>query len=71
MVVAGARLPLCSRSALKYLHRFVQQVTGAAEACLELLHRFLRASFLVEDLKSAVLFFEQGLLGVKHQVINW
>ncbi len=70
MVVVGAGPPLRSRGALKHLHRIVQQVTGAAEGCLELLHRFLRASLLVEDPKFAVLFFEQGLLGVKHQVFN-
>lgn len=55
---------------LQKLNGFIQQVRGAAHCHLKLLHRLGPASFLPESLEPAMLFMEDGLLCVEHQVIR-
>lgn len=47
-----------------------QQIRGAMHRRLELLHRLDPFPLLLERLKPAVLFFQNGLFGIEHQAVR-
>ena len=49
---------------------FIQEVRCTTERHLELSHRFRPSSFPLQQLKSAVLLIQNGLLGIEHEVID-
>lgn len=52
------------------LQRIVQEIRGAMHRRLELLHRLGPLPLLLEDLKPAMLFFQDGLFGIEHQTVR-
>jgi len=55
----------------QHTERIVQEVGGAGDRDVKLLHGFSDASFSVERLKSSVVFFQDGLFGVEKQAVDY
>ena len=58
------------KNTLQQVEGITQQIGRAMHRGLKLLHRLGPLAFLLEDLKPAVLFFQDGLFGIEHQTIR-
>ena len=49
---------------------FIEEVCRAAHGHMNLLERLFRSSFLVEGLKTAMMFIQDRLFRIEHETIN-